>query len=117
MVALVGPLAAQPTVHIAGTVRVGRAFRKEIGSGLVLALTPISGSGEDSGWTIEIQPVDGSDNFIRCVTLPLHGLTQADLLTAQFVTGDNEKLPESKLADVKKREFQFVLNAADQKRA
>jgi len=111
------PLMAQPPVRIAGTVRAGQAFRKEIGSGLVLALTPIPDSGEDSGWTIEIQPADGSENFVRCVTLPLHGPTQVDLLTAQFLTPDNQKLPESKLADVKKREFQFVLNTADQKRA
>jgi len=38
-------------------------------------------------------------------------------LTTQFVNQDNEKLPESELSDVKKREFQFVLNAADQKKA
>ena len=114
---LVGPLAAQPRIHFAGTVRAGEVFRKEIGSGLVLVLTPIPDSGEGSGWSIEIQPLDGSDNFVRCVTLPLHGPTQADLLTTQFVSQDNKKLPESKLSDVKKREFQFVLNAADQKKA
>ena len=111
---LVGPLMAQPPVHIAGTVRAGQVFRKEIVSGLVLVLTPI---GEDSGWTIEVQPPDGSDNFIRCVTLPLHGPTQADVLATQFVTEDNRKLPEAKLSNVKKREFQFVLNATDQKKA
>lgn len=88
-----------------------------MGWGLVLVLTPIPDSGEDSGWTIEVQPVDGSDNFVRCVMLPLHGPTQADVLTAQFVGPDNKRLSESQLYDVKKREFQFVLNAADQKKA
>jgi hypothetical protein len=117
MAVLAGPLMAQPRVHIAGTVRAGQAFRKEIGSGLALVLTPIADSGEDSGWTIEIQPLDGSDNFVRCVTLPLHGPTQADILATQFATGDNRKLPEAELSDVKKREFQFVLNATDQKKA
>jgi hypothetical protein len=111
---LAGPLMAQPRVHIAGTVRAGQVFRKEIGSGLALVLTP---DGEGSGWTIEVQPLDGSDNFVRCVTLPLHGPTQADVLATQFVTEDNRKLPEAKLSDVKKREFQFVLNASDQKKA
>ena len=114
---LAGPLMAQPPLHIAGTVRAGQVFRKEIGSGLALVLTPNGDSGEDSGWTIEVQPLDGSDNFVRCVTLPLHGPTQADVLATQFVTEDNRKLPEAKLLDVKKREFQFVLNAADQKKA
>lgn len=109
-------VAGQPRVHIAGTVRAGEVFRKELGSGLVLVLTPIPDAG-DSGWTIEIQPADGSDNFVRCVTLPLHGSTQADLLAWQFVTPDNERLPESELSGLKKREFQFVLNAADQKKA
>lgn len=117
LAAFVGPLTGQSRIHIAGTVRAGEAFRKEIGSGLVLLLTPIPDSGEDSGWTIEIQPADGSDNFVRCVTLPLHGPTQADLLAWQFVSPDNERLPESKLSELKKREFQFVLNAADQKKA
>ena len=114
--AFVSPLAGQPKVHIAGTIRAGEAFRKEISSGLVLVISPIPDA-RDSGWTIEIQPLDGSDNFVRCVTLPLHGPTQADLLAWQFVGADNERLPESKLSELKKREFQFVLNAADQKKA
>jgi len=114
--AFVSPGMEQSGVHIAGTVRGGEAFRKEIGSGLVLVLSPIPGAG-DSGWTIEIQPLDGSDNFVRCVTLPLHGPTPADLLAWQFVSPDNERLPEPKLSELKKREFQFVLNAADQKKA
>jgi hypothetical protein len=116
-VTFVGPLAAQPRDHIAGTVHAGHVFRKEIGPGLVLVLNPIPDSGGDSGWTIEIQPSDGSDNFVRCVTLPLHGPTPADLLAWQFVSPNNERLPESKLSELKKREFQFVLNAADQKKA
>lgn len=111
--AFVGPLTGQPPVHIAGTVRAGQVFRKEIGPGLLLVLTPV----RDSGWTIEVQLPDGSDNFVRCVTLPLHGPTQADLLATQFVSPENKTLPESKLSDVKRREFQFVLNAADQKKA
>ena len=103
----------QPRLQIAGTVHAERAFHKEIGSGLALVLTPNG----DSGWTIEVQPLDGSDNFVRCVTLPLHGPTQADVLATQFVTEDNVKLPDAELSDVKKREFQFVVNAADQKKA
>jgi len=117
LAAFAGPLAGEPRVHIAGTVRAGEVFRRAIGSGLVLVLAPVPDSGEDSGWTIEIRPVDGSDDFVRCVTLPLHGPTQADLLITQFVGPNNERLPESQLSDVKKREFQFVLNAADQKKA
>jgi hypothetical protein len=70
----------------------------------------------DSGWTVEVQPPDRSDDFIRCVTLPIHGPTQADILASQFVDDDNEKLLEPAMAEQKKRELQFVLNAADQKR-
>jgi len=115
LAAFAWPLAGQPRVHLVGTVHAGRGFRKEIGSGLVLVLAPLPD--EDSGWTIAVRPEDGSDNFVRCVTLPLHGPTQADLLVTQFVGPDNQKLPESELTYVKKREFQFVLNAADQKKA
>jgi len=107
------PLTADTNLHISGTVSAGHAFRKEIGSGLALVLVP----NDDSGWTIEVQPLDGSDNFVRCVTLPLHGPTPADVLATQFVTEDNNRLPEAELSEVKKREFQFVLNAADQKKA
>ena len=117
MAVLAGPLMAQLDAHIAGTDRAGQVFRKEIGPGLFLVLTPIPDSGGDSGWTIEVQPPDGSDNFVRCVTLPLHGPTQADILATQFVTEDNVKLPDAELSDVKKREFQFVVNAAAQKKA
>ena len=106
---------AQPRLHVAGTLRAGEAFRKDIGRGLILVLTP--NDGLDSGWTIEVQPADKSDDFMRCVTLPIHGPTQAHILASQFVDDENEKLPEPALAEQKKRELQFVLNAADQKKA
>ena len=106
---------AQQRFHVAGTLRAGEAFRKDIGRGLILVLTP--NDGLDSGWTIEVQPADKSDDFMRCVTLPIHGPTQADILASQFVDDQNEKLPEPALAEQKKRELQFVLNAADQKKA
>ena len=89
---------AQQRFHVAGTLRAGEAFRKDIGRGLILVLTP--NDGLDSGWTIEVQ-----------------GPTQADILASQFVDDENEKLPERALAEQKKRELQFVLNAADQKKA
>ena len=112
------PLAAQSRIQFAGSVRAGQTFRKAIGSGLTLVLSPNGGADDDdSGWTIEVQPADQSDNFVRCVMLPLHGPTDADLVADQFVTEENEKLPESQLADRRRREFQFVLNTADQKKA
>ena len=116
---LAAPLLAQTRIHIAGTVRAGDTFRKEIGLGLTLVLTPNDSQDDsgDSGWAIEVQPADQSDNFIRCVILPLHGPTPADILASQFVTEKNEKLPESALSEQKKREFQFTLNSADQKTA
>jgi hypothetical protein len=109
------PVIAQLRIHVAGTLRAGETFRKDIGRGLTLVLTP--NDGPDSGWTIEVQPADKSDDFMRCVTLPIHGSTQADILASQFVDDENEKLLEPALAEQKKRELQFVLNAADQKKA
>jgi hypothetical protein len=116
---LAGPLLAQSRIHIAGTVRAGETFRKEIGLGLTLVLTPNDSqdAGGDSGWSIEVQPADQSDNFIRCVILLLHGPTPADILASQFVTEENEKHPESALSEQKERQFQFVLNSAGQKKA
>ena len=112
---LVAPLCAGPPSRFAGAVRAGQIFRKEIGSGLVFVLSPSDDRG--SGWTIEVRPADDSDNFVRCVTFPLHGPTEADILSWQFVTEDNERLPEATLATLKRRNFQFVLNRSDQKRA
>jgi hypothetical protein len=66
--------------------------------------------------TLFISPFS-SPTTSSAVTEPIHGPAQADLLALQFVTDENEKLPASKLSDRKKREFQFVLNAADQKKA
>lgn len=109
------PVIAQPRIHVAGTLRAGETFRKDIGRGLTLVLT--LSDGPDSGWTVEVQPADKSDDFMRCITLPLHGPTQPDILPSQFVDGDNEKLLEPAMAEQKKRELQFVLNAADQKKA
>jgi hypothetical protein len=108
-------LMAGPPIRFEGSVRAGESFRKEIGSGLVFVL-----SGEDdggSGWSIEVRPRDDSDNFVRCVILPLHGPTPADIMPSQFVTEENEELPAADAAAVKTRQFQFVLNPADQKNA
>ena len=119
MAVLAGPLLEQTRLHIAGTVRAGETFRKEFGCGLTLVLAPNDSQDDsgDSGWTIEVQPADQSDNFIRCVIEPIHGPTQADLLASQFVSEENEKLPEPELSEQKKREFPFTLNSADQKKA
>ena len=114
-----GPLLAQTRIHIAGTVRVGDTFRKEIGRGLTFVLAPNDSQDTDgdSGWSIEVQPADQSDNFVRCVIQPLHGPTPADILASLFVTAENEKLPELTLSGQKRRELQFTLNSADQKKA
>lgn len=51
-----------------------QAFRKEIGSGLLLFLSPLKSVDTSGfGWEIEIQPTGGSDNFARCVTGPCAG--------------------------------------------
>jgi hypothetical protein len=111
------PLGGQTRVHVEGSVRADQPFRKEIGSGLFLSLVPITSTDSTGfGWQIEVKPGDESDDLMRCVTEPIHGPTPADLLAWQFVTEANEELPDSELSPLKTRRFQFVLNAADQKK-
>lgn len=124
---LAAPSAAQSRIQISGTVRREQTFQREIGSGLTFVLDPHippvpeigppPGSVDTGshGWTIKIRAVGGSDSFIRCVIEPIHGLTAADIVVEQFVTEDNEQAPESTYPE--KREFPFVLNATDQKKA
>jgi len=115
--ALLVQVAAQDKVHLQGAVHAGESFRKEIGSGLLFALEPM----EAEGWVIQIQPKHRDrtrtiepDSYIGCVTPPAHGPHPTDVLAWHFVTEDNQsRLPEEKEIFPRKREFNFVLNAAD----
>jgi hypothetical protein len=112
---------AQPHIHLGATLRAGQSFHKDIGPDLVFALDPI----EDEGWVIQIQPKTGdasrqshSEDYIRCVTGPSHGPHPADLFAWHFVSEDNQiRLPKDKEWFGRKRDFNFVLNAADQEKA
>jgi len=109
---------AQPPVRISGSVQAEQTFRKEIGAGLFFVVAPIkSVDSTGFGWSLGVEPADGSDRFERCVATPLHGPTPSDVLAWEFVTEENENLPEPELAPLKKRVFSYVLNAADQKKA
>ena len=112
------PVLAQPPARISGSVPAEQTFRKEIGSGLFFVVSPIkSVDSTGFGWSLSVEPSDRSDHFERCVATPLHGPTPNEVLAWEFVTGENENLPASELAPLKKRVFPFVLNASDQKKA
>ncbi|HUI55523.1 MAG TPA: hypothetical protein VLY04_11155 [Bryobacteraceae bacterium] len=114
------PLAAQQKMQLSGAVRGTEAFRKDIGHGLMFVIEPAPGDdSDDRGFVIQIQPAGQAqpDDYVRCVTLPAHGPTAADLPASEFVNGANEQLPETELAPLRTRELQFVLNTADQKKA
>jgi hypothetical protein len=118
--ALFAPVAAQERIHLQAAVHAGESFRKDIGSGLVFVLEP-----EDEGWVIQIQPKNWDharaaepDSYIGCVTPPAHGPHPTNLFAWHFVTEDNQsRLPEEKEIFPRKREFNFVLTAADNEKA
>jgi len=120
MTMLLTPAMAQQKIQFSGAVRGTEIFRKDIGHGLVFVIGPPPGDDpDDQGFAIQIQPAGQAqpDNYLRCVTLPAHGPTAADLPASQFVNDSNEQLPDAELAPLRTRDLQFVLNSADQKKA
>lgn len=119
--ALMAWMAAAEPIHLEGVVRAGETFERDIGNNLVFALVPE----EDQGWVIEIHPKKGGgthnlvpDNYISCVTPPGHGPHPTEIFAWHFVSEDNQtRLTEQDEYFPRKREFDFVRNAADQEKA
>ncbi len=114
--------ASNPTapVHITGEVHRGEKFERDIGHGLVLRLLPY-----DAGWDIQVGPKvpssDGDDDYTDCVNEPLHGITPRQIQGWHFRTDDNTAArPSDDFLTPGiggKREFEFVLSAADQSKS
>jgi hypothetical protein len=57
------------------------------------------------------------DDLTACVTPPYHGPGPLSLLAWQFADARKGRLPAGESAELKKREFKFVLTAADRKKS
>ena len=100
-------------IRLHGEVHRTEKFEKEIGRGLVFRLAP-----SEFGWDIEVGPKDSTDNYMDCVNEPLHGITPFQIEGWLFRNDDNtapRKASEMLTPGIgEKREFQFVLTAADE---
>jgi hypothetical protein len=100
-------------IRLHGEVHRGEKVEKEIGRGLVFRLAP-----SEFGWEIEVGPKDSTDNYMDCVNEPLHGITPFQIEGWLFRNDDNTapRKPSEMLTPGigEKREFQFVLTAADE---
>jgi len=101
------------SIRVHGEVHRSEKFEQEIGHGLAFRLAP-----DEFGWNIEVGPKDGTDNYMDCVNGPLHGITPYQVEGWLFRNDDNtgpRKSSESLTLGIgEKREFQFVLTAADE---
>jgi hypothetical protein len=101
------------TIRVHGEVHRAEKFEEEIGRGLVFRLAP-----SEFGWDIEVGPKDSTDNYMDCVNEPLHGITPFQIEGWLFRNDDNTapRKPSEMLTPGigEKREFQFVLTAADE---
>lgn len=89
--------------HFSGAVRTSETYSHDLGRGLVLIVTTSS---------IEVQSLPGARggaNYAGCVTPPFHGPNALDLQAWQFTSPSQEQFVGPR------REFQFALNAADDK--
>jgi hypothetical protein len=104
------------SIRLHGEVHRSEKFEREIGRGLVFRLVP-----DEYGWNIEVGPKDGTDNYMDCVNEPLHGITPYQIEGWLFRNDNNSaNLKPSELLTPgigEKREFQFVLTAADEARS
>jgi hypothetical protein len=100
-------------IRLHGEVHRPEKFEKEIGRGLVFRLAP-----SEFGWDIEVGPEDSTDNYMDCVNESLHGITPFQIEGWLFRNDDNTapRKPSDLLVPGigEKREFQFVLTAADE---
>lgn len=104
------------SIRLHGEVQRSEKFEQEIGRGLVFRLVP-----DEYGWNIEVGPKDGTDNYLDCVNGPLHGITPYQIEGWLFRNDDNtanRKPSELMTPGIgEKREFQFVLTAADEEKS
>lgn len=107
---------AQRAVGFSGEALKGQGFERQIGTNLYFRLIP-----EELGWSISIGSKAGSENFCSVATPPYRGLNALRIEGWHFRnsdnTGPNEPGPRNVNAPQEVREFYFVLNDADYRRA
>ena len=112
-VAFSGPSASSQdrSISFSGEVSEGQTFRKSVGHGLDLVLTPASMGDGISGWTIEVspqgQPSDPECTNYAWVVTPPYRFGNATYLDTQYGTTAQEAVR------ISPREFSFVLSCAD----
>lgn len=105
------------TVRFTGAISKGQTFEKQIGPRLFFRLLP-----SELGWTISIGDKTGAEkNFCGVVTPPYRGIHAIDIEGWHFRnagnSGPNEPGPKNVNAPQEVREFYFVLNDGDYRKA
>ena len=106
----------QSNVRFSGEVLKGRSFERQVGANLFFRLVP-----EELGWSISVGSKAVRENFCSVVTPPYRGMNALVIEGWHFRNSDNsgpnEPGPKNVNAPQELREFYFVLNEADYRRA
>jgi hypothetical protein len=105
------------TVSFSGEVLKGQTYEKQLPASLFFRLVP-----QDLGWTISIGAKDNPENnFCSVVTPPYRGINAIHIEGWHFRnsdnTGPNQVGAKNVNAPQQRRDFQFVLNSGDYRRA
>jgi hypothetical protein len=108
---------AQKTVSFSSRISKGQSFEKQIGVNLFFRLIP-----DELGWTISVGSNSApKNNFCGVVTPPYRGINAIHIEGWHFRNADNsgpnEAGPKNVNAPQKAREFHFVLNDGDYRKA
>lgn len=100
--------AAQTPVHFTATVQWPNRFEHEIRPGLIFTMEPLDGE-----WRFAVKPsATSEENYAECITGPLHGPTDLDLLPWQWAPtapkGYDQHVPGV-------QKFSFVLDEDSQR--
>jgi hypothetical protein len=106
----------QRNVRFSGEVLKGQSFERQVGANLFFRLVP-----EELGWSISVGSEAARENFCSVVTPPYRGMNTLRIEGWHFRNSDNsgrnELGPKNVNAPQELREFYFVLNEADYRRA
>ena len=106
----------QRTVRISGEVLKERSFERQVGANLFFRLVP-----DELGWSIAVGSKTARENFCSVVTPPYRGVNALAIEGWHFRNSDNsgrnEPGPKNVNSPQELREFYFVLNDADYRRA
>ena len=106
----------QRNVRFSGNVLKGRSFERQVGANLFFRLVP-----DELGWSISVGSKTAQENFCSVVTPPYRGMNALHIEGWHFRNSDNsgpnESGPKNVNAPQELREFYFVLNEPDYRRA